>query len=118
MSRLGCVQYAHKVSRRLGLLERRGDHQCDGLAVMADMRTGESWTGAPVRRGARLITGALSRGVLMRDDGMDAWRPFRISCVNLADAAAADCGRDDDAVERCLVLPVLISIGRPAGDFC
>src|SRR5262245_49452432 len=41
-------------------------------------------------------------------------------CVRYIDflyPSATDCGRDDDAVERCLVVPVLISIGRSAGDF-
>src|SRR4029077_16124914 len=114
MSRFRGVRHAHKVSRRLGLLERRGDHQCDRLTVMADMRTGERWTGAPVRQRhrARLITGALSRGVLMGDDGTDSRRSLCVRYIDFLDAAATDCGRDDDAVERCLVLPVLISIGR------
>src|SRR5260370_34481258 len=117
MSRLGCVRYAHKASRRLGLLKGRGDHQCDRLAVMADTRTAESWTGATIRHRARLITGALSRGVLRGDNGTDPRRSFCVRNIDFLDAAATDCGRDDDAVERCLVLPVLISIGRSAGDF-
>src|SRR5262249_60461344 len=116
MSRLGCVRYAPKVGRRVGLEERRGDHQRERLAVMADMRAGESWTGAPVRRRVRLITGALSRGVLMRDDGMDPWRPFRISCVNLPDTAVPDRRRNNYAVKRRLVFPVLIRVGCSAGD--
>src|SRR5262245_34221467 len=41
-------------------------------------------------------------------------------CVRYIDflyPSATDCGRDDDAVERCLVRPVLVSIGSSAGDF-
>src|SRR5262245_35473812 len=53
----------------------------------------------------------------MRDDGMDAWRPLCVKYIDFLDTAATDCGRDDDTVERCFVLPVLISIGRSAGDF-
>ena len=68
-SRFGQVRYAYKVGPGLRFLERRSHHQCDRFAVMADFRTGESWTGAPVRQRARLITGALSLGVLMGEDG-------------------------------------------------
>src|ERR1700739_2860845 len=119
MSRFGGVRHAPKVSRRLGLLERRADHQCDRLTVMADMRTGESWTGAPVRQRhrARLITGALSRRILMGEDDTDSRGSLCVKYIDFLDAAATNCGRDDDAIERCLVLPVLISIGRSAGDF-
>src|SRR5262245_42556177 len=117
MSRLGRVSYAHKVGCRPGLLKRRADHQCDRLAIMADMSAGESWTGAPVRCGVRLITGALILDVLMGDDSVNPRRLFCLSSVDVLDTAATDCGRDDDAIEGCLILPVFIGIGGSARDF-
>src|SRR5262245_12950599 len=85
---------------------------------MPNMRAGESWTGAPVRRRRRLITGTLNWCILMRNDGMNSWRLLCRRHIDLLDTTTTDRGRDNDAIERRLALPVLISIGRSAGDFC
>src|SRR5262249_38607505 len=84
---------------------------------MPNMRAGESWTGAPVRRRRRLITGTLTWCIPMRNDARNPWRLSARRHINLLDPPTTDRGRYNDAIERRLALPVLISIGRSAGDF-